>query len=69
MGPGDFSPRQWQIIELVGRDGLSWEEVQAHLELSKGTVENYVNRIRMRVPDTRKPRDLLVLIYQRSRRE
>ena len=63
MKRADFSPRQWEIIELVGRDGLRWDRVSATLEISEGTVRTHVSRVRQKVDSTRSPRDLMVAIY------
>lgn len=58
-----FSPRQREIIVLVGRDGLQWESVARRLGISKPTVMTYVRRIMNRIEDRRPPRDAMVRLY------
>ena len=55
--------RKLEIVELVGRDGLSWAEVADRLGLSIKTVECYVERIKGRTGIDRKPREAMVVAY------
>lgn len=65
-----FSPRQVEIITLIGRDGLTYEQVGEQLEISKHTVRAHVQRLVDRGRfDERNPRDTLIRLYYEVVRE
>lgn len=58
------TPRQAQLIELVGGRGLSYVEVAAELELSVRTVEAYATEIRTLAGLPQQPRTALFFLYR-----
>jgi len=58
-----LSPRQFQIVLMVGRDGLSWAQVYKELGITESTVQVHVNRIRIKYGLTQKPREAMVHVY------
>ena len=62
-----LSPRQRQIVELVGGEGLSWKAVAKRLGISEGTVKVHVGRLMDRLGSTHRPRYAIVTYYFRSR--
>ncbi len=65
-----LSPRQVEIVTMVGRDGKTWEEVRAELGISKSTVRMHVTRIRSKCNVAhRPPREGLTEVYYRVVRE
>ena len=62
-----LSPRQREIVELVGRDGLSYKGVARSLGISVHTVRTHVEGICRRTEtDGRPPREHLILLYARE---
>jgi DNA-binding NarL/FixJ family response regulator len=59
----NLSPRQREIVELVGRDGLSWKAVTRTLDIHISTVKNHVAAIRERTGCERTPREMLTELY------
>lgn len=62
----DFSNRQSEIIELVGRYFLTYSEVADRLHLSTRTVEDYASQIRDASGLKMRPRDALIRIALRT---
>jgi len=58
-----LSPRELEIVEKVGRDGLSWPEVDEDLNITKSTRQTHVQRIMAKFGSSRPPREALVQIY------
>ena len=58
-----LSPREAQIVMLVGRYGLTYGEAASHLEISGRTVESYVGRILQRYPSEKRPRAAITELY------
>ena len=58
-----LSPRQLEIVVLVGRDGFSYKAVARKLGIGYGTVKVHVNRIRNKLGSTRRPREAIVEFY------
>ncbi len=58
-----LSPRQLEIVVLVGRDGLSYKAVARRLGIGYGTVKVHVARISERLGSTRRPREAIVEFY------
>lgn len=61
-----LSPRQIEIVTLVGRDGCQWSTVAIKLGISVKTVETYVGRILQRFPSGKGPRDAMNELYWRE---
>lgn len=61
----DLSPRERDIVEMVGRDGMLWPDVDASLGIHRSTRRTYVQRILSKFDSTRPPREALVEIYYR----
>ena len=60
-----LSPRQLEIVTLVGRDGDQWETVARKLGISIATVRSHVERILQRYPSTKSPRETISELYWR----
>lgn len=60
-----LSPRQAEIVTLVGRDGLSYAEVADSLGISHHTVRSHVRRLSDQGCFDRSPREALVDLYHR----
>lgn len=60
-----LSPRQREIVTLVGRDGLSYLGVARTLGISVHTVRTHVRAVveRANPAAKRKPREVLVKLY------
>ncbi len=58
-----LSPREQQVIFLIGKYGLSYGEVGSHLGISGRTVETYVSRISSRYASKKRPRETITEIY------
>ncbi len=65
--PVHLSPRQRQIVELVGGEGLSWKAVARRLNISLSTVRVHVARLMERLGSTQRPRHAITTYYFRSR--
>jgi DNA-binding CsgD family transcriptional regulator len=61
-----LSPREAQIVMLVGRYGLTYGETASHLDISGRTVESYVRRILQRYPSEKRPRAAITEMYYHS---
>ena len=61
-----LSPRQREIVILVGRDDMSWKAVARELGVHLSTVRNHVEAVRTRYRTTREPRTAMVEIYWRE---
>ncbi len=60
-----LSDRQLEILYLVGKDGLSWEDVEQILSISQSTIRIHAKRILKKHNCTRQPREGLTEIYWR----
>ena len=60
-----LSPRELEIVTLVGRDGDQWQTVATKLGISLNTVRSHVSRILLRNPSTKSPRDAISELYWR----
>jgi len=58
-----LSPRHRQIVELVGRDGLTYKQVAVRLKISSHTVVEHVRVIVDRAQMGGRPRAILNRIY------
>ena len=58
-----LSPREQQVIFLIGKYGLTYGEVGSHLGISERTVETYVSRISSRYVSKKRPRETIAEIY------
>lgn len=61
-----LSPRQREIVVLVGRDDLSWKAVARTLGVHLSTVRNHVREICTRAGVEREPRTAMVELYWRE---
>ena len=61
-----LSPRELQIVTLVGRDGDQWQTVARKLGISLNTVRSHISRILLRNPSTKAPRDAIAEMYWRT---
>ena len=60
-----LSPRQREIVVLIGRDGCQWETVARQLGIKLTTVRSHTQKILNRYPSTQPPRAALVELYWR----
>ena len=58
-----LSPRELEVLTLVGRDGQSYKAISNSLGISMSTVRSYVARILTRYPSEKRPRSALTEIY------
>lgn len=60
-----LSDRQLEILYLVGKDGLSWDDVHKVLGISLSTIRVHAARILEKHNCSRAPREGLTEIYWR----
>ncbi len=60
-----LSPRQIEIVTLIGRDGVSSKMVASELGITKSTLESHMARIQVKYPSDRSPREAIVELYWR----
>ena len=60
-----LSPRQLEIVVLVGRDGCQWQTVARKLGIKITTLRSHTERILVRYPSTKSPREALSELYWR----
>ena len=58
-----LSPRQLEIVVLVGRDGFSYKAIARKLGIGYGTVKAHVAVISAKIGATRRPREAIVEYY------
>ncbi len=58
-----FSPRQREIIVLVGRDGAQYKTVARELGIKPSTLRSHIERILARHPSKKTPREALIDLY------
>ncbi len=58
-----LSTRQREIVELVGRDGLSYKAVARKLDISYSTVKVHVACLSRKLGSTRRPREAIIEYY------
>lgn len=58
-----LSPREWQVVVLIGENGMTYGEIGSHVDISERTVESYVNRILQRYPSSKRPRAAITELY------
>ena len=58
-----LSPRQLEIVVLVGRDGFSYKAVARKLGIGYGTVKAHVAVISAKIGASRRPREAIVEYY------
>ena len=61
-----LSPRQEEIVALIGRDGLSYKAVAKRLGLSVKTVHSHVRVIAAKLDSARRPREAILEYYLES---
>jgi len=62
-----LTPREREVVELIGRDGVGYKTVAKTLGISVHTVREHVRRVASRVESCRSPREAVVVIYHRER--
>ena len=62
-----LSPREREIVDLVGGEQLTYPEVGERLGIATSTVKVYVYRIRDRSDRTAKPRAILTKLHYEAR--
>lgn len=60
-----LSPRMLEVIVLVGRDGLKYQDVADRLDISVATVKQYASMARQRLDSDDSPRHTFVRFYWR----
>lgn len=59
----DLSPRELEIVVLVGRDGQHWKTVARTMGVSLSTVRVYAERVLAKTGCPRSPREAMVELY------
>ncbi len=62
-----LSPRMIQIVVLIGRDQLTYDQVAADLRIKTHTVIAYAEQIRNRLGSRRSPRKAISEFYWENR--
>lgn len=62
----NLSPREQEIVVMVGRDGASYKAIARSLGISVSTIRTHVGRICTKFRASRLPREALVRIYWSS---
>ena len=60
-----LSPRQLEIVTLIGRDGVSSKLVASELGITKSTLESHMARIQAKYPSDKSPREAIAELYWR----
>ena len=60
-----LSARQTEILFLVGRDGMSWGDIQGLLGISEGTRRAHVDRVLQKFDCKKSPRDGAIEVFWR----
>ena len=60
-----LSSRQTEILFMVGRDGMSWDDIQKVLGISEGTRRAHVERLLKKFNCRKNPRDGAIEIFWR----
>lgn len=58
-----LSPREREIVILIGRDGLSDKRIALELGIGYWTVREYIKRIMARYPTKKRPRAACCDLY------
>ena len=59
-----LSPRQTEIVILVGKDGAGWATVARRMGIAYGTVISYARTIQLKTGTLdKKPRDAMAEVY------
>lgn len=61
-----LSPREREVVELVGGDLKSYKAAAGELRISEHTVRAHVYRIVQRIGTTLKARDAIIDLYRRE---
>lgn len=64
-----LTPRQVQVVVLIGRDQLTYSEIAARLRIRPDTVREYADAIRVRIGSNRGPWKACAEHYWRHRDE
>ena len=60
-----LSPRQLEIVTLIGRDGDPSKTVARKLGITMSTLTSHMTRIIMKYPSRKSPREAIVELYWR----
>lgn len=58
-----LSPRQLEIVTLIGRDGNPSKTVASKLGITMSTLDSHMARIQIKYPSKKSPRDAIAEIY------
>jgi DNA-binding NarL/FixJ family response regulator len=58
-----MTPKQAEVVDLIGRDGCSNRTVAARMGVSLGTVKAHVFDIAFKLDSHRKPREAILEYY------
>lgn len=62
-----LSPREREVVELIGGEGVGYKAAGKRLGISAHTVREHVRRIARRLQSSRAPREAVVVLYHRER--
>ncbi len=60
-----LSPRQLEIVTLIGRDGDPSMTVAGKLGIAMSTLESHIARIQAKYPSDKSPREAIAELYWR----
>ncbi len=58
-----LSPRHCEIVDLIGREGLSYKAIAKRLGIAVKTVKAHVYTITAKLDSTRRPREAIIEYY------
>lgn len=58
-----FTPRQAEVVDLIGRDGCSNRVVAARMGIAPTTVKAHIFDIAFKLDSNRKPREAILEYY------
>ena len=58
-----MTPKQDEVVELIGRDGCSSKAIAARMGVTLGTVKSHIYDIAFKLNSPRKPREAILEYY------
>ncbi len=58
-----MTPKQAEVVELIGRDGCSTKSIAARMGIHIGTVKAHIFDIAFKLDSPRKPREAILEYY------
>jgi len=58
-----MTPKQAEVVELIGRDGCSTKAIAARMGITAGTVKTHIFDIAFKLDSPRKPREAILEYY------